>query len=181
MSSEKKRHAMRISYRVALGGIVAALCLVTMFLTGIAPMLYIAAPMVAGVLLLILVAEVGTSWALLTYVAVSLLSMVVTYDKEATLMFILFFGYYPLLRPWMNRISFRPLQLLVKLILFQLFLVVDYLLTIYVLGLPTFDELAGWLLPVLDVGAVIVFLIYEASLSGLTDFYYHVIRRRLMR
>ncbi len=172
---------MRISYRVALGGIIAALCLATMFLTGVVPMLYIAAPMVAGVLLIILVAEVGTSWALLTYVAVSLLSMVVTYDKEAALMFILFFGYYPLLRPYMNKIPSKLLRLIAKLILFQLFLIVDYLLTIYVLGLPTFDEFAGWLLPVLDIAAIAVFLIYEASLSGLTDFYYSVVRRRLMR
>ena len=36
-----------ISYRVALGGIVSALCLVTMFLAGIIPALYILARVLA--------------------------------------------------------------------------------------------------------------------------------------
>ena len=72
-----------ISYKVALGGIVSALCLVTMFLAGILPALYLLLPMIAGVLLMIIAAEVSTGWALLTYVSVSLLSLFVTFDKEA--------------------------------------------------------------------------------------------------
>ena len=43
-----------LSSRVALGGIVAALGIVIMFLTGVLPALYIAAPMAAGLLMIIL-------------------------------------------------------------------------------------------------------------------------------
>ena len=43
-----------ISYRVALGGIVSALCLVVMFLAGILPALYILLPIMASVLLMLL-------------------------------------------------------------------------------------------------------------------------------
>ena len=68
----------RISYRVALGGIITALCLFLMFLTGVMPLLYLALPMVAGALLLIIVEEIGSGWAVLTYAAVSLLSVFVT-------------------------------------------------------------------------------------------------------
>ena len=35
-----------ISYRVALGGIVSALCLVSMFLAGVLPALYLVPPMI---------------------------------------------------------------------------------------------------------------------------------------
>lgn len=175
---EKKTH---ISYRVALGGIVAALCLITMLLAGVFPVLYIAAPMVAGVLLVILVEEVSTGWALLTYATTSLLSMFVVPDKEATLMFLLFFGYYPLLRPNIKRIRSKLLRLLAKLALFQAFLVVDYLLTVYVLGMPTFDEFAPWVLPLLDIAATVVFLFYDSLLDGLTAFYQQVVRKRLRR
>lgn len=55
-----------ISYRVALGGIVSALCLVTMFLAGILPALYLLLPMIAGVLMMIIAVEVSSSWAMLT-------------------------------------------------------------------------------------------------------------------
>ena len=63
-----------ISYRVALGGIVSALCLVTMFLAGIMPALYILLPMIAGVFLMIIAEEVSTKWALLTYISTGILS-----------------------------------------------------------------------------------------------------------
>ena len=47
-----------ISYRVALGGIVSALCLVTMFLAGGLPALYIVLPIGLVVAALIVVAVV---------------------------------------------------------------------------------------------------------------------------
>ena len=56
-----------ISYRVALGGIVSALCLVTMFLAGVIPALYLLLPGIAGILLMIIAVEVNIPWAFLTY------------------------------------------------------------------------------------------------------------------
>lgn len=54
-----RNDSRNLSSRVALGGIVAALCIVIMFLTGVLPALYIAAPMAAGLLMIILVEEVS--------------------------------------------------------------------------------------------------------------------------
>ena len=102
------------SYRVALGGIVSALCVALMFLTGVLPALYIAAPMVAGMLMIVLRLEVSESWAWLTYLSVSLLALIVTFDKEAALMFILFFGYYPMLRLYLEKIRLKPSVCTVK-------------------------------------------------------------------
>ena len=79
-----------ISYRVALGGIVSAFCLMSMFLTGVFPLLYLVLPMISGILLLIIISEIGMEWAWVTYTAVSLLSLFVTYDIEAAMIFILF-------------------------------------------------------------------------------------------
>lgn len=168
--SNKTRADAGKSYRVALGGIVAGLCLMTMFLTGVFPALYIAAPMAAGILLMILVEEVSTGWAMLTYLAVSLLSLVVTYDKEAALMFILFFGYYPLLRPYGMRLKNKLLRILWRLLLFNGFLVLDYWLTVYVLGLPTFDDEKAWMLAVLAALANLVFLMYDITLGRMGTF-----------
>ena len=171
MSQSKKSNAdTRKSYRVALGGIVAGLCLMTMFLTGVFPVFYIAAPMAAGILLMILVEEVSTSWALLTYLAVSLLSLVVTYDKEASLMFIMFFGYYPLLRPYGMQFKNKLLRILWRFLLFNGFLVLDYWMTVYVLGLPTFDDEKAWMLAALALLANFVFLMYDIALGRMSPF-----------
>lgn len=130
----------RVSYRVALGGIVSAFCLVGMFLTGVFPLLYLTLPMFSGVLLLIVVEEVGTEWAWLTYIAVSLLSLFVTYDKEAALIFILFFGSYPILHKFLNRIRPRLFRVIVKLLLFNVSMLTYFYLNVYLLGLTELLE-----------------------------------------
>lgn len=132
-----------ISYRVALGGIVSALCLVCMFMAGIMPALYIVLPMFAGVLLMIIAAEVSISWAVLTYIAVSLLSLIICADKEASLLFIMLFGHYPLLRLYIQRIRRKTLRFIIKLIVFNTCLISYYHVTVVILGIPSIDESFG--------------------------------------
>lgn len=160
-----RNSTQQTSGRVALGGIISALCLTLMFLCGVFPALYIAAPMCAGMLMIILAEEVSSGWAWLTYLSVSLLALVVTFDKEAALMFILFFGYYPILRPKLEHIPLKLLRLVVKLAIYESFLCADYFLTVYVLGVPTFDDEGKIGLAVLAGFATLVFLMYDALLS----------------
>ncbi len=167
----KQSAAAERSYRVALGGIVAALCLTVMVLTGVVPALYIAAPMVAGMLMIILAEEVSEGWGWLTYLAVSLLTLLMNPDKEAALMFILFFGYYPLLRPRMQRIRPRWLRMLLKLLLYNAFLVADFWVTVYVLGLPTFEDTLPWMYAGLIAVSNLIFLAYDRLLGNIRAFY----------
>ncbi len=174
----------RISYRVALGGIVAAFCLVGMFLTGVFPLLYLIFPMISGVLLLIIVEEVGTQWAWVTYVTVGMLSLFVTYDKEAALIFILFFGCYPIYQKFLTRIRPRLLQAAVKLVIFNVTMVLYFRFNVYVLGL---DDLLRAFEDFGKYGAVIVlvllnpfFLMYDYSLSGLCRIYRSMLKPRIM-
>ncbi len=132
-----------ISYRVALGGIVSALCLICMFLAGIMPALYIILPMIAGVLLMIIVTEVSVGWAALTYIAVGMLSMIICADKEASLLFIIVFGHYPILRYYLKKIKQRQLRLFLKLLLFNMTLIVYYWITVSILGLQEADDSLG--------------------------------------
>ena len=90
-----------ISYKVALGGIISSLCLLCMFLTGVIPVMYIVLPMIAGILMMIITIEVDTRWAFLTYLSTSLLSLIITFDKESALMYILLFGHYPIIKKYM--------------------------------------------------------------------------------
>ena len=54
------------SMRVAFGGIIAAVDLVLLFLTGLFPMGTLALPALAGVLLLAVRIEVSAPWAAIT-------------------------------------------------------------------------------------------------------------------
>lgn len=169
-----------ISYRVALGGIVSALCLVTMFLAGVIPALYLLLPGIAGILLMIIAVEVNIPWAFLTYLAVSLLSMIITFDKEAALIFIMFFGHYPIIRFYIQKIPLRLLRLVIKLAVFNICIIGYFYVTVFIFGL---DEMLDEFSDLGRYGAYImlgicnfIFLIYDLDL----DFMYKLYRKRLM-
>ncbi len=129
-----------ISYRVALGGIVSALCLLCMFLAGIMPALYLLLPMAAGMLMMIIAEEVSKSWAWLTYISVSLLSIFVTADKEAALIFIILFGHYPILRIYLHKLKFRGIRCIAKMLIFNICAVAYFYVTVFIFGMKQMLE-----------------------------------------
>ncbi len=173
-----------ISYRVALGGIVSAFCLMCMFLTGVFPLLYLVLPMISGLLLLIVVEEVGTHWAWLTYAAVGLLSLFVTFDKEAALIFIMFFGCYPILTLYLNCIRPKGIRLLIKLVLFNMCMVLYFYLNVYVFGLKdlleAFEDWGRYGGAILLVLLNPFFLMYDHSLPGLLMLYRLRLKPRIL-
>ena len=103
------------SRKIAFGGIVAALSLVLMLLTGVLPFGTYALPCFAGILLTSIVIEFGIPWAIGVYVGVSVLSFLLVSDKEAALYYTLILGIYPILKSLFERIKLRWLSFLIKL------------------------------------------------------------------
>ncbi|MDD6060502.1 MAG: hypothetical protein PUB97_09010 [Ruminococcus sp.] len=164
-----------ISYRVALGGIVAALCLVTMFLAGVIPALYLVLPMAAGILMMIIAVEVSKSWAFLTYTAVSLLSLLITFDKESALIFIMFFGHYPILRMYIARIPLRFLRAAIKTAIFNICIIAYFYVTVYIFGLEAmleefgeFGKYGAWIMLGLSN---VIFVLYDINLDAMHIIY----------
>ena len=110
---------MKKSSRIALGGIMTALSVVVMMLTGVIPMAEFALPAIAGLFLVPIVVEIswGTAW--LSYGAVSLLSLLVAPNKECALYYILFLGCYPLIKSLLERCRKRSLEWVLKLLVFN--------------------------------------------------------------
>ncbi len=169
-----------ISYRVALGGIVSALCLVTMFLAGIMTPLYLLLPMIAGTLLLIIAEEVSIGWALLTYIAVSLLSLFITADKEAALIFIMLFGHYPILRYYLQKIKLSPIRFAAKMAVFNVCAVSFFYVTVYLFGikemLDDMSDFGKYGSYIMFAVCNVVFILYDINL----DFVYKIYIKRLM-
>lgn len=130
------KHSM--SYRIALGGTLASMCLLSQFITGVFPVFYIIMPMICGILVTVMAAETSTWWGFLMYLAVSILSLFVTPNKDAALIFILFFGHYPLIRPYLYRIRIKPLIYGAKLLIYNICVLAYFFLTVYLFGM---DEL----------------------------------------
>ena len=169
-----------ISYRVALGGIVSALCLVTMFLAGVLPALYLLLPGIAGILLMIIAVEVNTAWAFLTYIAVSLLSLFITFDKEAALIFIMLFGHYPIIRFYIQKIPLRLIRLVIKLVIANACIIAYFYVTVFILGLDDildeFNDLGRYGAYIFLGMTNVIFLIYDFDL----DFMHRLYQKRIM-
>ena len=164
-----------VSYKVALGGVISSLCLLAMFLTSVAPFLYLTLPMIAGALITIIVVEVNMSWAFLTYVTVSLLSIFVTPNKEAAVIFILFFGHYPIIKQKLESIHTKLLKWILKFIIFNICIVIDYQITLHLLGIDDFaDDFAmfgKFGIYILWFLTNIIFIVYDYALSGCIEMY----------
>lgn len=148
---------------VALCGILTALGVVCLFLAGLLPMFSYALPALAGIILVPAVVELGPRWAWPTYAAVSILGLLLAPSKETALLFVLFFGHYTILKALIERYFPRAVQILLKLGVFTASIIVDFLLCIYVLGIPKEAfAIFGFYLPVLLVVlGDVVLLLYD--------------------
>lgn len=174
-----------VSYRVALGGIVSALCLLCMFLAGIMPAFYLILPMIAGVLLMIIAEEVSISWAWLTYIAVSILSMFMTADKEASLVFIMVFGHFPILRLYLGKIKLKGLRWIIKLIIFNLCAVAFFYVTVFIFGiqqmLEEMNEFGKYGAVILLSLCNVIFILYDINLFAFYQIYRLKLKNKFRR
>ena len=95
------------SWAMAYCGMAAALSVAMMLMGAVFPIAMFIAPAVASFLIATVCVECGRTMALTAYGAVSLLSLLFVPDKEVALVFVFLLGYYPLVKPRLERI--RPL------------------------------------------------------------------------
>lgn len=165
---------MNRSIRVAFCGIMTALCVLLMFLTGLIPVGTYALPSLAGMLLTVIVVEMGTSWAWLVYAASSVLSVLIAADKEAAMLYVLFFGYYPILKAVIERKRMRKVvTYLLKFAVFNASMVLGYFLSIRVLGVPedSFTAFGIYLPAVYLVAGNMIFAVYDYAITAVVVSY----------
>ncbi|MEG0546878.1 MAG: hypothetical protein RR552_06805 [Oscillospiraceae bacterium] len=178
-----KKTAFRNSSKTAIGGIIAALSIVLMLLTSIIPTLTYALPAAAGILLIIVVIEIDKKWAAAVYFVVSLLSILLLADKEAAVMYAMFFGYYPILKQIFESKLSKTLSWILKFTVFNIAVVIAFLITTYVFQIP-FDEMETYgmiaAIGLLGLGNI-VFIIYDIALTRLITIYMYRWRKGFRR
>lgn len=174
---------MKKSTQVAIGGLSSALCVLLMFMTGLIPFSTYVFPGMAGIVLIAVATEIGCATAFLVFAAASLLSLFIVPDRESVLLFIMLLGYYPMIKPKLERIP-KPFVYLVKGILFNVVIVVFYYATIYLLGIP--DLLSDWgplgkYTTYVALGlANYTFFMYDFLLSKVLILYVHWFRPKIL-
>lgn len=173
------------SQQVALGGIATGLCIVIMFLTGMVPFSYYALPALAGLLLIAVKEENGMKTALIVYAAVSLLSLLVVPIKEAALLFVAFFGYYPIVRDSLSRIRPRVLSVVLRFIIFNAAVIAAYWIIVNVFGiaeiLEEFGDFGKYSVLVLLGFGNVFFLVYDFAIRNITLAYRNWFRPKFLK
>lgn len=178
-----KNNKVKTTSALALCGLFSALSVVVMLLAHIGILTY-AVPAIAGALLVIIYLELGVKNAFTVYLTVSVLSFLIC-EKEASLCYILFFGYYPVLKAYLERISKKSVQWIVKVLIFTFSFAVIMLLCAFVFGIPIDDMGGGALyLAGLFAGFEVMFVLYDIALTRVITLYlvrYREKFRKLMK
>lgn len=171
------------SGKIALCGIITSLSTMVMLLTTLFPFGTYALPVMAGALYVIIVIELGQKWAWCAFFSTSILSLLFAGDKEAALIFILFFGYYPIIKSNIEKLRNKPIQLVIKLLIFNITIILEFYISIYILGVPIeslyiFGFNAAW---AFLIAGNIIFVMYDLCVSILISKYVYVLQKSVRR
>ncbi|MGI6269331.1 MAG: hypothetical protein ACOYKJ_02150 [Candidatus Howiella sp.] len=167
--------------KVALCGVLSALSVAIMLFSYLPSMTY-AVPAVAGMVFIILVVETDYKWAFTAFGATSVLVLLLA-EPEAKLMFVAFFGYYPILKGIIEKLRRPAFEYGLKFLIFNVVMVAAYLLIIFVFQTPVesmgdFGKYSLWVLWGLGN---LTFFVYDFAVTCIVSVYVKRLHPRLKR
>ena len=167
--------------RLALSSILMAISVVMLFIGSIWPV-RIAMSVIASAITTVAVIECGHKYAWLTYIGTSIISFLLIPNKLIVYGYILLLGFYPIIKLYIERINKLIPEWIIKLIVFNIVLVISYFALKYFL-LPSLDvELVMFIfknLALIVAALEVVFAVYDLALSYIIGFYHQRLRRNI--
>jgi len=161
---------------------MVALSVALMLMGGIIPIATYCVPMMSGILLLPVLLEFGRKAAWTVFSAVALITLLLGIDKEAAF-FYLFLGYYPILKWEIEKIKKKHLRVLVKLCVFNISILLMYILLGAVMNMDAIVEEFFLMGPALLIAFVILLnlclWLYDRLLLPLLYLYANRIRPKI--
>ncbi len=180
---------MSQSAKTAMGGMITALSVVIMIPTALEVFVY-ALPAFAGMLIMLSIVELDKKWAAGIFAAVSLISLFLVPNKEAAILYVSFFGYYPILKALFESRLPKWLEYVLKFTVFNVSMIASYLVLVKVLGIP-FDELMGiegekgffaeYAVPALLGLGNIAFIVYDVATTRIITAYLLVWQKKFRK
>ena len=151
---------------ITLGGIMTALSVLVLYLTSILPFNTIALLTIASSFIPVIIIRSNIKTASFVYIASTILGLFIT-TPNIVIMYALFFGIYGLIKYIIEKLNKISLEIILKLLFFNISLIVSILIIKLFLG-DVIINLPIWLLFI--VGQV-VFLIYDYALTMIITIY----------
>ncbi len=160
---------------------MAALSAVIM-LVSYFPYLTYAVPAVAGLFIMITVIEIDCKWAFLSYASAAVLVFLFA-ETESKLMFIGFFGFYPIVKCLIEKINRSIIEWVLKFSVFNACVITVYNL-VEKLFLVSYDDLGAFAeygSLILLIFANIVFVVYDICVSRMAVIYLNGFHKRISK
>lgn len=157
--------------RITLCAMMAALASLFM-LTSYFPYLTYAIPAVAGLFIMVAVIEINAKWATAAYVASAVIVALIA-EPEAKMLYVLFFGYYPVLKAVFEKLKSRLLEYVLKFAVFNAAVIFAYSVVATLIGVDLSDmgDFGKYSSIVLLIAANVVFVVYDLAVTKMAQFY----------
>ncbi|MBQ7106722.1 MAG: hypothetical protein IJN93_04315 [Clostridia bacterium] len=172
---------MKQTVKITFCAIMATLGTAFMLLSYF-PYFTYAVPAISGVLTLVVLIEIKGKWPLFTYIVTAVLVFLFA-EPEAKFMYILFFGYYPLLKAVIERIRSRVVQYLLKFAVFNsaIFIIYGILSSIIGVDISEFGRYGIIGIACMLLLANVTFYLYDVVLVRVANIYMQMVHPKLKK
>ena len=162
--------------RIVVSGVLVALSVIILYLGCAIEVLDITMSAIVSLLVVVIVIEMGYSYAWLTYIASAILSVILLPQKSPAIFYACFMGFYPILKSYIERIESGLVRWIIKLIVGNA--AIGLMFAILLIFIP--DEFEGGVMLLITYAlAVAAFVMYDIALSKLITLYFKMIRDRI--
>ncbi len=174
MSARKK------TKRLTVSAMVSALSVVILYLGSFIEVLDLTMAVTASLFITVMVIEYGKGAPWSVFLVTSVLSLILLPQKLPALMYALFFGYYPIIKEYVERIPSKLLSWAIKLVIFAF--ATALLLLLSKLFVPEVDMPMGALMTgaFIVLSALMLFL-YDVALTRIITYYIVKLRHRFKK
>ena len=170
---------MKKSSKITLCAICSALSFVIAML-GHIPVINYSAAAIAGLFVMIPLVEISIPYAFATYITSAVLIGLFG-EIETKILFILLFGFYPVIKAIVEKISNHIIEWILKLAIFTGSITLAYFLMKYLLNIDVdnFGPLGKYGVVIFLVLSSVAFVLYDVAISRISMFYFIRIRPHL--
>ncbi len=162
---------------LTVSAMLCALGVVILMLGALIEVLDISTAVIASILCVYAVIEMGGAYPWLIWIVTSLLAFLLLPQKTPAVFYALFAGFYPILKEKLEKLN-RPLAFLLKLAVFHISLAALYFcLRIFFPASLDIQDLI-WIPVILYVLSLVCFILYDIALSKLITLYLVRLRNR---
>ncbi|WHH57353.1 hypothetical protein [Petroclostridium sp. X23] len=165
-----------IGKKVALGGFATALAVICLYIASILPTNRLFFYAISSMFLLALVVEFGTGAAVAAYAATSILALIIIPNKLMLIPYVLFFGYYGIIKFYIEKINRLALEWIIKILLFNAAMYILYIIVIEILFESINARFPIWVTIILGE---VAFIVYDYGYSVAIGYYKYRLRKML--